>query len=118
LRALDAHFAEGHVPLGIVLGTIGALSVVTDVLPDAARSPLLDDGNAAGVRASDANVPGVRASDANVPAPVDPFLALLLGAVATHHRLITLVDRAGAAVTGAPHDAEVVATDPLEGIAR
>jgi hypothetical protein len=110
LRALDAHFAEGHVPLAIVLGTIGALSVVTGVLPAAARNPPLDEGEAA----------GIRTSDGDESAPVEPFLALLLGAVATHDRLIALVDLAGTGeiVTGAAHDAEVVVTDPLEGIAR
>jgi hypothetical protein len=108
LTALDAHFAEGHVPLGIVLGTIGALSLVTNALPDETRNVLRDETETVEVRSS-----GIDESR-----PVDPFLALLLGAVAMHDRLIALVDRAGDSVPERAREADVVDADPLEGIAR
>jgi hypothetical protein len=108
LTALDAHFSEGHVPLGIVLGTIGALSLVTNVLPDEATNA--DPAEAEPVDA--------RSSDGDEPRPVEPFLALLLGAVAMHDRLIALVDRAGNPASDRRRGSNGVAADSLEGLVR
>jgi hypothetical protein len=108
LTSLEARFADGHVPLGIVLGTIGAVSLIKNLLPDEARKAFPDETDHA----------DMRASGSDESRPIEPFLALLVGAVATHDRLIALVDRAGASVSDGRHDREAVATDSLEGIAR
>jgi hypothetical protein len=70
LTRLDAEFADGNVVLGVLLGVLGACSTIRVVLPEPVDA--------------DANV-----EDASA---VDPFVALLLGVVAVHERLATLVD--------------------------
>jgi hypothetical protein len=71
LGALEARYADDHVPLALILGAIGALSAVRRLLPDA---------------------PGARSPTADVDSrpPPEAFIALLLGAVATHDRILSL----------------------------
>jgi hypothetical protein len=100
LTALETHFADGHVPLGLVLGAIGALSAIKDCFPDAT------------------SVSHVPSSDAAQPVPVEVFVALLLGVVAMHERLTVLVERSGPSMARRRHDRQVVTADSLAGIAR
>jgi len=74
LTALDAQFADGNVPLGVVLGTIGALTTVRAALPQP------QDQHAIAARTRE------------TPRSADAFTAMLLGVVAVHGRLTTLVD--------------------------
>jgi len=71
LGALEARYADDHVPLAVVLGAIGTLSAVRRLLPAE---------------------PGARARTADLDSrlPPEAFIALLLGAVATHDRLLDL----------------------------
>lgn len=92
LTALDAQFSHGNVPLGVMLGAISALSAVRKVLPDIAE-------------------PGA-AAPRNGPDAVEPFVGLLLGVVAMHDRLTTLVDRAPAAPYEPAESAALTATVP------
>ncbi len=98
--ALNADFADGNVPLGLMVGAIGALSVVERLLPDATetRQAHLDDV--------------IESSS------MEPFVALLLGVVATHSRLTQLVDRSYDPASEHPRDGAVVTVDSLVGIAR
>jgi hypothetical protein len=74
LTALDAQFAEGNVPLAVLLGTIDATATVRAVLPD----PEEEDAIAARTREE--------------PRTADAFSAMLLGVIALHERLTTLID--------------------------
>ena len=71
LGALEARYADDHVPLALVLGAIGTLSAVRRLLPAE---------------------PGARGRTADLDSrpPPEAFIALLLGAVATHDRLLDL----------------------------
>jgi len=74
LTALDAQFAEGNVPLAVLLGAIGATAIVRAVLPE----PVGEHAIAARTREE--------------PRIADAFSAMLLGVVALHERLTTLID--------------------------
>ena len=74
LTALDAQFAEGNVPLAVLLGTIGVTATVRAVLPEP------NEGHAIAARTREE----ARTADA--------FSAMLLGVVALHERLTTLID--------------------------
>ncbi|HYL52927.1 MAG TPA: hypothetical protein VEZ15_13215 [Acidimicrobiia bacterium] len=92
LTALDAQFSHGNVPLGVMLGAISALSTVRRVLPDATEP-----------------APAAPRSETDA---VEPFVALLLGVVAMHDRLTTLVDRAPAAPYEPTESEPLTATVP------
>jgi len=92
LTALDAQFSHGNVPLGVMLGAISALSTVRRVLPD------MNEAGAAAPRSE---------TDA-----VEPFVGLLLGVVAMHDRLTTIVDRAPAAPDEPAESEALTATAP------
>lgn len=100
LGALEARYADDHVPLALILGAIGALAAVRRLLPD---DP----------------VPPAGPLDADLRSAPDAFIALLLGAVATHDRLLRLFglppaeDGAGADAGDGGHP-----TYPLEGLLR
>ena len=100
LTALDAHFADGNVPLGVMLGAISALDSVRKLLPDV---------NDAGTAPSYDDCPSTS---------VEPFIALLLGVVAAHERLTTLVDGTTACASDAGHSQDVVTAHSLIGLAR
>jgi len=74
LTALDAKFAEGNVPLAVLLGTLGATATVRAALPE----PEVDHAIAARTREE--------------PRTADAFRAMLLGVIALHERLTTLID--------------------------
>ena len=72
LGALEARYADDHVPLALVLGALEALTAVRRLLPDGherVASSTSDGGDA----------------------PVDAFAILLLGAIAVHDRLLGMV---------------------------
>jgi hypothetical protein len=69
LGSLEARYADDHVPLALVLGALGTLAAVRVLLPDGAKAG--------------------PAGDAGGPPP-EPFVALLLGVIATHDRLLEL----------------------------
>ena len=73
LTGLDGQFADGNVTLGVLLGAISALTTVRALLPD-------PDAFATPAR-----------EKVEPPDSVPPFVALLLGAIALHDRLTTLV---------------------------
>jgi hypothetical protein len=100
LTALETQFADGHVPLGLILGAIGALSAVKNCFPDATSAS------------------HVSSSDAEQPLPIEVFVALLLGVVAMHERLTMLVERSDHSMPRRRHDRQVVTADSLAGIAR
>jgi hypothetical protein len=100
LTALDAHFADGNVPLGVVLGAIGALSAVRRVLPNLA------------------DIAEERSCDDPPSSSVEPFVAMLLGVVALHDRLTTLVDGNPHLASDDPRHREVVPAHSLTGLAR
>ena len=100
LTGLDAQFADGNVTLGVLLGAIGALTTVRTLLPDP---------DAYAIPARDQVEP---------PDSVESFVALLLGAIALHDRLTTLVDARPVAVRSAPAIAERETTVPRDGLLR
>jgi hypothetical protein len=73
--AVELRYADEHVPLTMLLGALGALSALRRVLP---ASPAPGDPAGAGT-------------------DPDPFLLLLLGALATHDRVVQLCAAALAA---------------------
>ena len=77
LGALEARYADDHVPLALVLGAICTLSAVRKLLPD----DLL-------ARAHQQS--GGPESETDPRSSPEPFIALLLGAVATHECLLRL----------------------------
>jgi len=79
LGALEARYADDHVPLALVLGAIGTLSAVRKLLPDEPRA-----------RAAAAPAASTPTSDPDPRSSPEPFIALLLGAVATHECLLRL----------------------------
>jgi hypothetical protein len=79
LGALEARFADDHVPLAVVLGALGALSAVRRLLPEKAMG---------GARRS--STVSVEQSDQNGSLP-EPFIELLLGVIATHDRLLAML---------------------------
>jgi hypothetical protein len=97
LGALEARYADDHVPLAMVLGAMSALTAVRRLLPAEPhhrRAP-----------------PGVRLEP-------DPFITLLLGVIATHDRLLRLV---GPALASHGSDRQAHRADPvpsLEGLLR
>jgi hypothetical protein len=100
LTGLDAQFADGNVTLGVVLGAIGALTTVRALLPD-------PDASATRAR-----------EKVESPDSVEPFVALLLGAIALHDRLTTLVDAPAGHGSEAPAIHEREATAPRDGLLR
>jgi hypothetical protein len=106
LGALEARYADDHVPLALALGAVSALSAVRRLLPDdpRARAPLPTDASA------DADT---------LPSSPDAFIALLLGAVATHDRLLVLFGPTLTAHRARGSEAKVgEETYPLEGLLR
>jgi hypothetical protein len=96
LTALDAEFADGNVPLGALLGTIGALTTVRSALPQP------QDRHA------------VAAQTREAPRAPDAFTAMMLGVVAVHGRLTALVDP-----TRSPGTTDEPALDlPMTGLGR
>lgn len=79
LGALEARFADDHVPLALVLGALGALSAVRRLLPE----------KAAGGAPPSSTVP-LEQGEGNGSLP-EPFVALLLGVIATHERLLEML---------------------------
>src|SRR5438067_10130103 len=71
LGALEARYADDHVPLALVLGAMGTLSAVRKLVPD----DLL-------TRARQQS--GGSESEAGSRPPPEAFIALLIGAVATY----------------------------------
>jgi hypothetical protein len=98
LGALEARFADDHVPLALVLGALGTLSAVRRLLPDGPGPP----------RSS---------AEERADTPVDSFAFLLLGAIVAHDRLIGL---AGSALASGGAARTLTAEQPgqLEGILR
>jgi hypothetical protein len=78
LGALEARFADDHVPLALVLGALGALSAVRRLLPEKATGA-----------APSSTVP-LEQGEGNGSLP-EPFVALLLGVIATHERLLEML---------------------------
>jgi hypothetical protein len=79
LGALEARFADDHVPLALVVGALGALSAVRRLLPEKATSGAppsstvpLEQGEGSG----------------SMP---EPFVALLLGVIVTRERLLEML---------------------------
>jgi hypothetical protein len=102
LGALEARYADDHVPLALVLGAVAVLSAMRRLLPHAAgRAP----------EASPSPEPGEGCAS-------EPFLALLLGVISTHERVLELCGPALAR----PHRDEPTGDDrrrqPLEGLLR
>ena len=107
LGALEARFADDHVPLSLVLGALGALSAVRRLLPEKATSGPppsstlpLDQGERTG----------------SMP---EPFVALLLGVIVTRERLLEMLRP----IQARDNDVERVASDGgdaprLEGLLR
>jgi hypothetical protein len=79
LGALEARFDDDHVPLGLVLGALSAFSAVRRLLPEEAID-----------RASRSSTVAVAQSEGQRSSP-EPFLALLLGAIAIHDRLLAML---------------------------
>jgi hypothetical protein len=79
LGALEAGFADDHVPLALVLGTLGALSTVRRVLPEKPAGG-----------ASPSSTVSVERSDGS-GSPPEQFTALLLGVIAMHERLLAML---------------------------
>jgi hypothetical protein len=98
LGALEARYADDHVPLALVLGALGALSAVRRLLPDGPGSP-------------------TKSTPDGADAPVDSFALLLLGAIAAHDRLLALV---GPTLANRGADRTPTAEEPrrLEGLLR
>ena len=92
--ALEARYADDHVPLALVLGALGALSAVRTLLPDGllAHAALPANGSS---------------TDAGVRSEPEAFVALLLGAVATHDRLLALFGPALAAHSARDSEAKL-----------
>ena len=98
LGALEARYADDHVPLALVLGALGALSAVRRLLPDGpGPAPLI--------------------SPDGTDVPVDSFALLLLGAIAAHDRLLGLV---GPTLANRGADRKITAEQPrrVEGLLR
>ena len=100
LGALEARFADDHVPLALVLGAIGPLSAIRKLLPG---EPVGSTGD-----------------HADPPPEPGAFVALLLGVIVTHDRLLALFGPTFA--EHAARDAEAPAggdaRDGLEGLLR
>jgi hypothetical protein len=99
LTALDAQFTDGNVPLGVMVGAIGALSTVRRLLPVATEP-----------RGSERHSPEIDS--------VEAFLALLLGVIAMHDRLAGLVDRSDDATFDEASEREIVTAPSLTGLGR
>jgi hypothetical protein len=103
LGALEARYADEHVPLALVLGAVAVLSAMRRLLPDrpAGRAP----------EASFSPDPGGGCAS-------EPFLALLLGVISIHERVLELCGPALAR----PHGDEPTGDDryrqALEGLLR
>jgi hypothetical protein len=100
LTGLDAQFADGNVTLGVVLGAIGALTTVRALLPDPEA------------------VASLARENVETPDSVEPFAALLLGAIALHDCLTTLVDAPTGHGSDGPAIHERGATMPRDGLLR
>jgi hypothetical protein len=100
VTTLDAQFADGNVPLGVLLGAIGALSAVRALLPHPT------DSSAA------------RLCQGTEPESIEPFVELLLGVVALHDRLTNIVDGTRDSRPEAPRDREAPNAPSLVGLAR
>ena len=107
LGALESRYADDHVPLALVLGAIGTLSAVRKLLPD-------------GLLAHAALPANSSSTDAGMRPEPEAFVALLLGAIATHDRLVALFGPALVAHSERDSEAKVGADLPqrLGGLLR
>jgi hypothetical protein len=96
LTDLDPSFADGNVAFGVLLGALGAGTTVRACLPAPASERV--------------------AVDPPPDAPVDPFLALLLGTVVMHERLTSIVGPKAPVAPPAP--APAIAASPDRGWLR
>ena len=93
LGALEARFADDHVPLALVLGAIGPLSAIRKLLPG---EPVGSTGD-----------------HADPPPEPGAFVALLLGVIVTHDRLLGLFGEALAEHGDGDDGVAVRGDDPL-----
>ena len=107
LGALEARFADDHIPLALLLGAIGALTAVRRLLPDEsvarAAPPTTEPG----------------AGEDTSPTR-EGFIVLLLGAIVTHDRLLALFGPTLAVHAAGDAEAEAggEVPDRLEGLLR
>ena len=100
LRILVTRFTDGNVTLGVLLGAISALSTLRVLLP----APTLTED--------------ARPDDNDAQTSIEPFVALLLGAVAMHDALMTIVADSRDPGEAHPDHDEPVIPLPLIGLGR
>jgi hypothetical protein len=100
LRSLVTRFTDGNVTLGVLLGAISALSTVRVLLPEPAATM------------------EARRDDNDAQTSIEPFVALLLGAVAMHDALMTIVADSRDPGDAHPDHGEAVIPLPLIGLGR
>jgi hypothetical protein len=99
-RSLVTRFTDGNVTLGVLLGAFSALSTLRVLLPEPAVAQ------------------EARCDDNDAQTSIEPFVALLLGAVAMHDALTTIVADSGGPGDARPEHDEAVVPLPLIGLGR